>query len=107
MSVSNDRPGVQISWSGCKDSQTSADAVEAGTATGAMSYVRHSFHPSKYRRLTITQAFMTALSHNPQQSYQLLLNSLRDILRNKYSQKPQLSSSHPMVCYENPEVEIV
>jgi metacaspase-1 len=30
---------VQISWSGCKDSQTSADAVEAGAATGAMSYV--------------------------------------------------------------------
>ena len=30
---------LQISWSGCKDSQTSADAVEAGAATGAMSYV--------------------------------------------------------------------
>ena len=29
----------QISWSGCKDSQTSADTVEAGSATGAMSYV--------------------------------------------------------------------
>jgi hypothetical protein len=29
----------QISWSGCKDSQTSADTVEAGAATGAMSYV--------------------------------------------------------------------
>jgi hypothetical protein len=28
----------QISWSGCKDSQTSADATEAGKATGAMSY---------------------------------------------------------------------
>jgi len=68
-----------ISWSGCKDSQTSADANEAGQATGAMSY-----------------AFMTALSHNQQQSYMQLLNSLRDILRAKYSQKPQLSSSHPM-----------
>lgn len=31
---------LQISWSGCKDSQTSADAFEAGQATGAMSYVR-------------------------------------------------------------------
>ncbi|KAJ7227224.1 peptidase C14, caspase domain-containing protein [Mycena pura] len=72
-------PADVISWSGCKDSQTSADAMEAGTATGAMSY-----------------AFMTALSQNSQQSYQLLLNSLRDILRSKYSQKPQLSSSHPM-----------
>ncbi len=30
----------QISWSGCKDSQTSADTQEAGNATGAMSYVR-------------------------------------------------------------------
>lgn len=29
----------QISWSGCKDSQTSADTSEAGSATGAMSYV--------------------------------------------------------------------
>ena len=33
--------GYQISWSGCKDSQTSADTVEAGAATGAMSYVSH------------------------------------------------------------------
>ncbi|KAH8976545.1 hypothetical protein EDB86DRAFT_3024953, partial [Lactarius hatsudake] len=31
-------PADAISWSGCKDSQTSADAVEAGSATGAMSY---------------------------------------------------------------------
>lgn len=30
---------IQISWSGCKDSQTSADTYEQGTATGAMSYV--------------------------------------------------------------------
>lgn len=29
---------LQISWSGCKDSQTSADAFEAGAATGAMSH---------------------------------------------------------------------
>ena len=29
----------QISWSGCKDSQTSADSEEAGKATGAMSFV--------------------------------------------------------------------
>ncbi|KAH7915669.1 peptidase C14, caspase domain-containing protein [Hygrophoropsis aurantiaca] len=72
-------PADCISWSGCKDSQTSADTQEAGRATGAMSY-----------------AFITALSQNPQQSYQQLLNSLREILRSKYSQKPQLSSSHPM-----------
>lgn len=72
-------PADVISWSGCKDSQTSADTQEGGNATGAMSY-----------------AFMTALGQNSQQSYQQLLNSLREILRSKYSQKPQLSSSHPM-----------
>ncbi|KAG1729665.1 caspase domain-containing protein [Suillus paluster] len=72
-------PADCISWSGCKDSQTSADTQEAGRATGAMSY-----------------AFIKALSENPQQSYQQLLNSLRAILKAKYSQKPQLSSSHPM-----------
>lgn len=33
-------PADVISWSGCKDDQTSADTNEAGTATGAMSYVR-------------------------------------------------------------------
>lgn len=32
----------KISWSGCKDSQTSADTQEAGQATGAMSWVRNS-----------------------------------------------------------------
>ncbi|KIY71509.1 peptidase C14 [Cylindrobasidium torrendii FP15055 ss-10] len=72
-------PADCISWSGCKDSQTSADTQEAGTATGAMSF-----------------AFIAALNQQPQQSYQQLLNSIRDILKAKYSQKPQLSSSHPM-----------
>ncbi|KAL4251151.1 peptidase C14B family protein [Abortiporus biennis] len=66
-----------ISWSGCKDSQTSADTVEDGLATGAMSY-----------------AFMSSLRRNPNQTYQELLISIREILRQKYSQKPQLSSSH-------------
>ncbi|KAI9491696.1 peptidase C14, caspase domain-containing protein [Zychaea mexicana] len=68
-----------IMFSGCKDDQTSADASEAGKATGAMSY-----------------AFTTTLRENPHQSYQELLNSVRDILRDKYSQRPQLSSSHPI-----------
>ena len=31
--------GPQISFSGCKDSQTSADTVEGGQSTGAMSFV--------------------------------------------------------------------
>ncbi|TEB34740.1 peptidase C14 [Coprinellus micaceus] len=72
-------PADVISFSGCKDSQTSADAQEAGQATGAMSY-----------------AFVTALTTKHEQSYQELLNNIREILRSKYSQKPQLSSSHPM-----------
>lgn len=72
-------PADVISWSGCKDTQTSADATEGGTATGAMSY-----------------AFIKAMSENPQQTYQQMLNNIREILRSKYSQKPQLSSSHPM-----------
>ncbi|PIL35656.1 hypothetical protein GSI_02386 [Ganoderma sinense ZZ0214-1] len=72
-------PADVISWSGCKDSQTSADTFEAGQSTGAMSY-----------------AFMTCLRQNQQQSYQQLLQNIRAILRQKYSQKPQLSSSHPM-----------
>ncbi|KAF8518458.1 peptidase C14, caspase domain-containing protein [Gautieria morchelliformis] len=53
-------PADVISWSGCKDSQTSADTVEAGKATGAMSY-----------------AFIHALSENRQQTYSQLLVSLR------------------------------
>ena len=34
---------------------------------------------------------------NPNQTYQELLRSIRVVLKKKYSQKPQLSSSHPMV----------
>lgn len=70
-------PADVISWSGCKDSQTSADTQEAGRATGAMSY-----------------AFIAALTKYPQQSYVQLLNTIRDELKGKYDQKPQLSASH-------------
>jgi len=66
-----------IFFSGCKDEQTSADAVEGGEATGAMSF-----------------AFIAALSENPRLSYKELLVRVRAILQRKYSQKPQLSSSH-------------
>ncbi|KAI7866353.1 caspase domain-containing protein [Spinellus fusiger] len=75
----NSSPADVVMLSGCKDDQTSADAKEAGKATGAMSY-----------------AFTTTLRSNPKQSYQELLNSVRDILRDKYSQRPQLSCSHPI-----------
>ena len=41
-------------------------------------------------------AFITALKKNPQQSYVQLLNSIREELESKYTQKPQLSCSHPL-----------
>lgn len=58
------------------------DAQIGGQATGAMSW-----------------AFITALKKNPQQSYVQLLNSIRDELESKYTQKPQLSCSHPLSTY--------
>jgi len=56
-----------------------ADATIAAQATGAMSW-----------------AFINAMKKNPQQSYVQLLNSIRDELATKYTQKPQLSCSHPL-----------
>lgn len=72
-------PADVIMWSGSKDDQTSADATIASKATGAMSY-----------------AFITSLNQQPKQTYVQMLNSIRDILESKYSQKPQLSCSHPL-----------
>ena len=87
----NTSPADVIMWSGCKDSQTSADATEAGKATGAMSYV--SPQPLGEQK-TDYQAFIAALTKYPQQSYVQLLNTIRDELKGKYDQKPQLSASH-------------
>jgi len=78
-------PADVIMWSGSKDDQTSADANIAAQATGAMSW-----------------AFITAMKKNPQQSYVQLLNSIRDELATKYTQKPQLSCSHPLSEYHWP-----
>lgn len=72
-------PADCISFSGCKDDQTSADAQEGGEATGAMSY-----------------AFVSTLTEKQHQSYQDLLVNVRKILKSKYAQKPQLSASHPI-----------
>jgi len=72
-------PADVIQWSGSKDTQTSADTSEGGQATGAMSY-----------------AFISALKKNPQQTYQQLLQNIRQELQGKYSQKPQLSCCHPL-----------
>lgn len=72
-------PADVISWSGCKDSQTSADTFQNNVATGAMSY-----------------AFIKCLKENPNVTYQELLINIRKILKNRFSQKPQLSASHPI-----------
>jgi hypothetical protein len=95
-------PADVVMFSGSKDDQTSlvspfsppifsslsanhplspsrADATIAAQATGAMSW-----------------AFITSLKKNPQQSYVQLLNSIRDELQTRYTQKPQLSCSHPL-----------
>ena len=57
-------PADVISFSGCKDSQTSADTVEAGQSTGAMSYVCIVFltHEREISDNRVAfQAFMDAL----------------------------------------------
>ncbi|KAJ2918783.1 hypothetical protein MD484_g1598, partial [Candolleomyces efflorescens] len=72
-------PADVVFLSGCKDIQTSADATIGGEATGALSH-----------------AFVKTLTENSEQSYKELLNNIREILQGEYSQKPQLSSSHPI-----------
>ncbi|KAH6974476.1 caspase domain-containing protein [Ilyonectria sp. MPI-CAGE-AT-0026] len=72
-------PADVVMWAGSKDDQTSADATIDSKATGAMSW-----------------AFITALNSKPQQSYVELLNNIRNLLEPNYTQKPQLSCSHPL-----------
>lgn len=73
-------PADVICFTGCKDTQTSADASIANQSQGAMSF-----------------AFRNALLKNPQQSYLQLLNSVREEMRQGgYEQKPQLSCCHPI-----------
>ncbi|KAI9454194.1 caspase domain-containing protein [Russula earlei] len=75
-------PADVVCFSGCKDTQTSADVVQGGVAIGAMSY-----------------ALLKVLKRNPQITYIDLLRGVRshsEILRKKYSQKPQLSASQPL-----------
>ncbi|KAJ1971796.1 Ca(2+)-dependent cysteine protease, partial [Dimargaris verticillata] len=73
--------GDVIMFSGCKDSQTSADTFNYVVGnTGAMSH-----------------AFVTVLRSNPRQTYTQLLHSTREYLRrNKYKQVPQLSTGRHM-----------
>lgn len=70
-------PADVIMFSGSKDNQTSADTFEDGQNIGALSHT-----------------FIKVLTMQPQQSYLSLLQNMRTELATKYSQKPQLSSSH-------------
>ncbi|KAJ5692727.1 hypothetical protein N7462_002150 [Penicillium macrosclerotiorum] len=72
-------PADVVMFSGSKDTQTSADTFQDGQARGALSW-----------------AFIKSLKQWPQQSYLQLLNTIRAELDGKYSQKPQLSCSHPL-----------
>lgn len=56
-----------------------ADTFQDGEARGALSW-----------------AFIKSLKQRPNQSYLQLLNSIRNELEGKYTQKPQLSCSHPL-----------
>ncbi|KAL6076586.1 Metacaspase-1 [Balamuthia mandrillaris] len=70
-----------IMFSGCRDDQVSMDTNIAGFGrTGAMSY-----------------SFITALSKSQKYSYQQLLGTMRNILREKrFAQVPQMSTGRPM-----------
>jgi len=69
-----------IQFSGCRDSQTSADAQIGGQATGAMSY-----------------ALITSLKKDKNQNYTQLLQSMRKILDGKYTQIPMMSAGRKLV----------
>ncbi|KAL4809928.1 caspase domain-containing protein [Aspergillus unguis] len=72
-------PADVVMFSGSKDDQTSADTFQDGEARGALSW-----------------AFIRVLQRHPQLSYVQLLNLIRAELEGKYTQKPQLSCSHPL-----------
>jgi hypothetical protein len=63
-----------IMYSGCRDDQTSADATIGGGHVGAMSW-----------------AFLETMRVYGNQSYLQILQNTRGLLRQKYTQIPQLS----------------
>lgn len=67
-----------VMFSGCKDSQTSADTFEAHKATGALSF-----------------AWITVFAKYPNITYLQLINALRDELVKNYTQKPQVRDCAP------------
>lgn len=68
-------------WTSCLELTvfSRADTFQDGEARGALSW-----------------AFIKSLRQWPNQSYLQLLNSIRAELEGKYTQKPQLSCSHPL-----------
>ncbi|KAJ1551592.1 Ca(2+)-dependent cysteine protease [Nowakowskiella sp. JEL0078] len=68
-----------ISFSGCQDSQTSADATIQGARSGAMSW-----------------ALLEVLGQNSNLSYTEILKEVRGLLHGKYQQIPQLSTGYPI-----------
>lgn len=44
--------------------------------------------------------FPYSVRENPGQAYQEMLQTIRDLLKDKYKQRPQLSSSRPMNMQE-------
>jgi len=68
-----------IMFSGCMDNQTSADTKINNRSTGAMSY-----------------AFIKAVMSSNNLTYLQLLQKTKAILKERYSQKPQLSSGRLM-----------
>ncbi|KAF8345746.1 peptidase C14, caspase domain-containing protein [Amanita rubescens] len=65
-------PADVICFSACNDDEKSADTFEGGMYVGAMSYVEE----------------------NPNQTYDQVLESVRNLLRPKYKQKPQLGATN-------------
>jgi len=68
-----------VQFSGCKDSQTSADAQIGGQATGAMSY-----------------ALISSLKKNQNMTYTELLKTMRQILEGKYTQVPMMTAGRKL-----------
>ncbi|PPQ93586.1 hypothetical protein CVT25_005466 [Psilocybe cyanescens] len=87
-----------ISFAACKDDETSADTFSGGVATGAMSHAFvQSLGTSSYWTRSLNRNLFFMTERNPNQTYEELLQHLRDILIPKYHQKAQLSGTHPVV----------
>ena len=101
-------PADVIIWSGSKDDQTSlvypssylllSYSSFASALKPSFNQLSHSVDATIAARATsaMSCAFITAMKKNSQQSFFQLLNSILDELATKYTQRPQLSCSHPL-----------